>query len=677
MLILHRQRAQLRIAQQRFQSAASILRLVAVAWMLGACDKSARVEAPLAPAFAAQDSSKEPSAWGAFDPTPGGENSAPAPFEHRTKLYISATGTFQPGRPITITLEAIGQRASQRTRLRMGAYPGPNTIEGDGLLLDTRVALSEGAVLKESRTYVFNEPGYYLIAATSQVEVIDEPRKEADRFMPLANENASQAWVLITSTGGHLDRVYDDSWTQIRNRYLQFGSLGAFRSYAQSLVSIGSEDASSKSSSTTAPFGVWPTSRSVATATTNDEPCWDISCPSDPCAFNNPLCGTWAPDPFQCTQYGQVTGATSSGATTPWVATIYRQDLDGAGIVPMRSVWIQGCCQRQTTGAITAYIAQSTTALGHFSYTCPNSTDYVVARAYLSSSTADVYGPSGANAGAPMYITPSIPKQFLITNNNAGLAFFTHQLYNDVAPAYFGASRGKIRYEVNNVAPQLGAYFSGSDKITFGAEYFGDGMKAVVTHEYGHAFHWAAIDNWVSTSGCVGNHFKDVPNTTGCAYKEGFADFFSALMRSHVDGSFSSIWFAPDSLENNDGRSLGANGVLVEARIASLMWDLVDGAFSPDVTPGLDDEGMSVWAAGLRNIMRNCRMYSPGTYLVSHSDQFVYCAEGTVNARIYAPTSAGWGYYGSLSFDAPTSLPPNPLVRQNWLYNLYNSGPTP
>lgn len=88
------------------------------------------------------------------------------------------------------------------------------TVGGQALLLDTSVAIPEGAVIRATRTHVFNEPGYYVITLTSQAEVIDDPRRADDRYMQLANENASQVWLLIAPTGGRLDRIYDESKTR-------------------------------------------------------------------------------------------------------------------------------------------------------------------------------------------------------------------------------------------------------------------------------------------------------------------------------------------------------------------------------------------------------------------------------------------------------------------------------
>lgn len=87
----------------------------------------------------------------------------------------------------------------------MSTFATTSTLVQEALLLDVHVAIPQGATIQKSRTYVFDKPGYYLISATSRNEVIDEPRKEDDRIMPLANENASQVWVLIAPSGGHLD----------------------------------------------------------------------------------------------------------------------------------------------------------------------------------------------------------------------------------------------------------------------------------------------------------------------------------------------------------------------------------------------------------------------------------------------------------------------------------------
>ena len=74
--------------------------------------------------------------------------------------------------------------------------------------------------------------------------------------------------------------------------------------------------------------------------------------------------------------------------------------------------------------------------------------------------------------------------------------------------------------------------------------------------------------------------------------------------------------------------------------------------------------------------MLRCRLYSPGAYLLSHSDQFTYCAEGAVNsARFMAPVGyqSGWGVYGApLSYDGGTpSLPNLADFRAVWRHNYY------
>lgn len=145
------------------------------------------------------------------DSSLSGLNSSPAPFEHRTVLNLTATGAFTPGAPVTITIEARSHRASQSTRLRMGITSTAGGQIAERVLIDTLTPLPEGAVVRSSRAHVFGAPGYYLITATSRTAESDEPRKAPERNVPLANENAAQVWILITPTGGRLDRVFDES----------------------------------------------------------------------------------------------------------------------------------------------------------------------------------------------------------------------------------------------------------------------------------------------------------------------------------------------------------------------------------------------------------------------------------------------------------------------------------
>lgn len=71
-------------------------------------------------------------------------------------------------------------------------------------------------------------------------------------------------------------------------------------------------------------------------------------------------------------------------------------------------------------------------------------------------------------------------------------------------------------------------------------------------------------------------------------------------------------------------------------------------------------------------LLSDNRQSNPSTYLLSHSDQFVYCAANSVAERSYVPSSflGPWGVYSGLSYDGAVTLPNASAFRASWLYNL-------
>jgi hypothetical protein len=100
---------------------------------------------------------------------------------------------------------------------------------------------------------------------------------------------------------------------------------------------------------------------------------------------------------------------------------------------------------------------------------------------------------------------------------------------------------------------------------------------------------------------------------------------------------------------------------------------MVDLASDDDGISG-DDDSLTMSHFDVTQIMRTCRLTSPSTYLLSHSDQFVYCAAGSLSERVFAPTNfvTWWGIYGGMSYDAPTTLPAQAEFRARWRMNFYN-----
>jgi len=150
---------------------------------------------------------------------------------------------------------------------------------------------------------------------------------------------------------------------------------------------------------------------------------------------------------------------------------------------------------------------------------------------------------------------------------------------------------------------------------------------------------------------------------------EGFANFFGAYAMRYQNPSLQYWPNATWESHYNVGQ-----GLLIEYNFAALLWDMYDDETTPD---GLvADETMEMTPAQIANIIIACRFPAlVPTYLMSHTYQFVYCAEGIADqARSAAPSNFqnDWFAVGQVSWDAtPPTLPNFSSFRSSWLRNFY------
>ena len=328
------------------------------------------------------------------------------------------------------------------------------------------------------------------------------------------------------------------------------------------------------------------------------------------------------------------------------------------------------------------YFDLPTNILGEFVVDCNSPEAYRIrVWAELTASGVAVNGRLNEFAGAsgPIYASSYGQQvELMVVNNQAAQVFINHNRYHAGAAALFGRSRGPITYRVSNSVAGASRYEPNGDFVRiFPERVWGRDGIFVAAHEYGHAFHYVAIDPWVATSyycSPTGVHEVGVPYTTACAYVEGFADFFAARVINVVDGSIATFdLMSQNSLETNVFRTFGVNGLLVEGAFAALLMDMVDLPGDDDAISG-DDESLTLSHYDLSQIMKMCRMSNPSTALLTHSDQFVYCAAGVLTERTFAPSAflAPWGVYSGMTYDAPTALPLQSAFRAAWRFNFYD-----
>lgn len=285
-------------------------------------------------------------------------------------------------------------------------------------------------------------------------------------------------------------------------------------------------------------------------------------------------------------------------------------------------------------------------------------------------------GSGGTQVGDSVYYTYS-NIDYRLRNDHAGRAFALLSTYGPAAPTRFGYSRNQVLVYIGNSGNDSdtcsGRYLTTSDRIELSRTcVFGNYGTFTVMHEYGHAYHYAALEPWRTYSCPNGSHSVEQSTNLQCAFVEGFADFFSVwVLQNRLPPSNSD--YSNYLFEQNPYRTYG-DGSMIEGAVAGLLLDMVDGSSDIDGISG-DDDSLTWPGSYVSALIRTC---SPGGQArIDGIDEFIYCAEQDVNARTANPYNS-WRAYSSVTEGAtePTGWSAA-VVRSFWLYNLYNSGVNP
>lgn len=546
--------------------------------------------------------------------------------EHRVGLVIVAPPTMQIGQRVLFRVRANAMRDAQN-------YAVHTEVIGDPLSTEMRGA--GGASQQRSRInlrrdvsadvhvleHTFSQPGLYLIrSCAGPIGLVQQEARVVD-------VTCTQAWLLAERSGMRTFASWDARILESARgaRYALYGSYGPF----VDVQAPSSPQASQRNGVTSRALGA--VALSVVPSSTT------------------------------------YTGTFTYSQLNPVLNSNVRVSVGAGVIVSVQCVWPQSSMQSAFTDAD-----------GGFSIPKGSCSNGVTVTASLVDQYVNVTGPNGAAVGASCYIASSgYVADCRVGNSYAAGAFDRIRRAAPVAFARFGRSRARVNVWAND-NPADGTfetfYSSGSDRIQINASRAdGDDGEFVAVHEYGHAYHWRAIEAPASYNCTNGTHEPGVENQRSCAFVEGFADFFAAwLVADRVTPFF---FFSAADFENNRFRGTG-NGMQDEGAVAGFMLDLVDGSSDVDGIPG-DDDTMVYPATFVEQAIRVCTA-SLGFSALDGTDQFVYCIERTLNSAYgavpvaYQPT---WRQFaGSLS-------PPNApngynagAVRAAWQWNLFNMG---
>lgn len=250
--------------------------------------------------------------------------------------------------------------------------------------------------------------------------------------------------------------------------------------------------------------------------------------------------------------------------------------------------------------------------------------------------------------------------------------------------ALFGARRSRIGWKYTS--EERSYYRSGgwgmSERIFFRTTYasnywFGGWVSFIAGHEYGHAYQESFGGMPSADSGCDVHDFQTL-ETLECAFREGWADYFSAAtMPPHPKNGLEYYYNFRDGYDLYD--SGHTDGSRVEGAVAGFLVNLTGhvsgaGSISP-VVPG----------TYVHDVQRYCEHETYNPWVFQHTwqrrtgiDHVVYCMENSVSLSGLTASN----YFTSRNRRPRkqrngVSAPGRDLIRTRWMRSLYNQTWTP
>ncbi|HEX6750999.1 MAG TPA: hypothetical protein VF092_27165 [Longimicrobium sp.] len=547
---------------------------------------------------------------------PNRDDTGDAPAVRRIGLDLHASGSFRPGTPIVVTALAAARHAAGDVDFRIVAPDGEVAQPGDAVppAATSRGAMGRGAQRQLTATITFPSAGYYRVVAQTRSQPPAGERSVVGDTA-VVEESSEELYLLVDDGGGRVTAGYDPA-VLAGSRLPLFGAFGPFVE--------------------TRAHGAAPALAAVRAAA---EPAHLVTSTSGFFRYYNNDTGTNRPVP---NAEVSVTCLNSSYA-------------------PLNSFTV------------------ATAADGSFSFSC--SSGIYDASISLRNRIAHVVSPGQANAGVSYFnegngANPS----FTAANNYAAHAHVLLNQYVPVAESRFGLSRGRVPVIVHPTDSAFAINYNQTQdtiRLNYTRVFTEDG-RFVTIHEYGHAYHWAAIEPW-SNYYCSpnGEHYIDRQYQWSCAFVEGFATFFAVWV---AGDALTSTYYSDYTIESQTFYS-GKDGAQVEGAVAGFLYDFVDASSAPDGPSnqtGSDDswDGVSYQGSFLANLIRSCTVTSGTTTLTAFDgiDLVVYCMEGNTTARLSAESLGYFSWYPADSVVRNATVPAGystDAVRRLWHRNFY------
>jgi hypothetical protein len=555
----------------------------------------------------------------------------------RFEVDVRASGSFRPGQPVQITLnargllrtndaevrlvlpEAAALRAGggQRMHLPAGQAPTPE--------LQERMALGRGQAVTRTANVTFQRPGYYQVIASVEQRSDDaQDERDAGGF-PSNNVAHEMIWLWIAESGG-----------------------GVTSDFETARIPPGMH---------VAPGPLTPQTEALPGASPREPGDGTTPRPTGIRASHAPLTG-WVD------LHAGYINPDAGGAFTPLSMARYEFYIYTAA-----GAYVEKREGRTPTDgmAYTACYKDAAGTYGSYRFRVFLANDRVLMK---DSMVIDHTGWFSSTCGTVTNVTTTTEPARMVAHvyNNLDRDI----RYSDV---FFGIKRAPILVRVE--ATDYSSYewhtthqlrIDTSKDTNFPeSQIWGVYGQFVQAHEYGHAFQYllepTVKETYYHDCGAILHPMGDV-TAHGCALAEGFPDYYAVTVAGTYTGSYRTNI---ESAIYSPATAGAKNGSRIEGAVASFLYDLTDPANEThDVTayPGS-------WVA---NVMRTCEVQLGTTWVHQRgSDHLTYCfmaqptdvsqfarTNGVAASAVYEPAA-----------DPEDDATRRPKVRKNYQKNLF------
>jgi hypothetical protein len=561
-----------------------------------------------------------------------GETDLSAPrAESRFGVEVRASGSFRPGQPIQITVQgkanlrttdaevrlvlpevaALRAGGGQRMKLEVGEAPEPELL--------VRQGMGRGQSLTRTVNVTIDRPGYYQVVASVMQRSSDAADEQPASREPASDVAHDMIWLWIADSGG----AATDDFQAARFPAGYHVVPGPLTPETEAIPGTGERAAGTGTGTrpsvraSHAPIAGWVDTHA---------------------AYINPDAGS-TPTPIPNARY-EFYIYTASGT---YVET--RTGTTGSDGLAYTQ------CYRDAAGTY-----------GTFRFRVFLDNERLVMNVPMA---IDVTGYFSTQCGTIFTAQTSTEAQRMSAHVYANLDRDIR--YGD---SFFGTQRSRITVRVEPAAYSTYDWNStgnliidtSTDATYPTSQVWGTYGQFVQAHEYGHAFHDAALGGAKRYYSCPNPHSISASTTLACALAEGFPDYYAVT----VAGSRTGSWLT--NIENGaySPTTANTNGAIIEGAVASFLYDMTDAANETH-----DQTAYS--GLYVADVVRTCEVYTTAWQLNTGVDHLVYCfmnsiTDSSLFGRSPVPTSVR-----EAATEPEASTTRNPKVRKNYQKNLFGN----